>query len=319
MVKVRHLLWPVLVIGSFAFFSLWFSSVLRQDSNALMQPLVPLEAAFTQSQHHPTTNPILIWSDQTKYHFDGITAQSYLLIKLTKSQDHKYQATILAQKQASQPLSIASLTKIMTAWLVLDKYDLDESIIISLKAAQTGEASMNLKAGQSYTVRELLWGLLLNSANDAAEALAGHWPNGRDGFISTMNQYAKKLNLTATHFVNPSGLDEDDGRYNTASSRDLAILSSYVYFNYPLFRQIVGSQSYLLSGVGHPQRRLYNKMGLAKTYPGIVGIKSGNSQTAQMTVVELLKKGNDYYMLILLGSLHPKKEVRYIFNTLFGT
>ncbi len=257
------------------------------------------------------------WSLQPKYNFDSLTAKSYLLVKVDDFLSDKPNFRILAQREIYKPRSIASLTKIMTALIVLSEYDLNNEIIITDEVSQIGEASMHLKTGEIYTVKELLWGMLLLSANDASEALARNYPAGRIAFIQAMNDYATELNLSRTHFVNPSGLDEDDGGYNRSTALDLVVLGWRAYYKFPLFRQIVGQHSYRLRSKLHPDKLLINKMGLDKTYPGIIGIKAGNSGSAGLTVVELLKKGNDYYIVVLLDSLHPQKEVKQIFDTVF--
>lgn len=291
--------------------------VRSNDQKELSKPLV-IDLQPTGYQPDLESKFKYHWSLQPRYNFDDLTAKSYLLAKADDFLSDKPNFRILANRDIQTPRSIASLTKIMTALVVLSEYDLDQEIIITDEVSQIGEASMNLKTGEIYTVKELLWGMLLLSANDASEALARNHPTGRQGFIQAMNDYADKLNLSRTHFVNPSGLDEDDGSYNQSSALDLIILSWHTYYKFPLFRQIVGQRQHRLSSKLHADKLLINKMGLDKTYPGIVGIKAGNSDTAGLTVVELLKKGQDYYLVVLLDSLHPQKEVKQIFETVFG-
>jgi len=195
----------------------------------------------------------------------------------------------------------------------------NQTVVITPKITETEGASMHLKTGETYTVKELLWGLILVSANDAAEAIASAWPTGRDGFIQTMNDYSQNLNLSCTRFINPSGLDEDDMSHNISCANDLARLTWYTYLKQPFLRQVTRTKTKTLTSSTHHPITLYNKMGLDQTYPGMIGVKSGNSDTANMTVIELLKRNNSYYLLILLDTLHPKNDVKNTFNYLFKT
>lgn len=147
--------------------------------------------------------------------------------------------TIFA-KNADLRLPMASTTKIMTAIIAIENCrDMDTAFEITAECCEIEGSSMYLEAGESYTVRELITGLLLASGNDAAEALALICAGDREAFISMMNDKAHELRLSDTHFVNPSGLPADD-HYSTA--RDMAKLMQYCMQN-PVFAEISSLKS----------------------------------------------------------------------------
>ncbi len=311
---------PLTLTTSLILFILFFSplSPFFASSN-LYTPLIPITASV-KTTPLPTPTPLLNFTyQQPPINLPPLSSKSYLLIKFNRFYSASPTPQILAQLNPNTPTSIASLTKIMTALVVMDNMDLNQSVTITEPITQTEGASMHLQTGETYTVKELLWGLILKSANDAAEALAFAWPKGRSDFIHTMNQYAQRLNLNCTRFINPSGLDEDDMSHNISCATDLAVLTWYTYYKHPLFRQITKTKRITLTSPTHRTLTLYNKLGLDKTYPGLIGVKSGNSYTANLAVIELLKKNDAYYLLILLNTLHPKNDVKTVFNYLFNT
>ncbi len=142
---------------------------------------------------------------------------------------------MLFSKDPDKPHGMASTTKIMTALVALELYDPEAVVTVRPQWTQIEGSSIYLKPGEQVTVQTLLYGLLLESGNDAAEALAGMHPEGKPGFVHAMNAKASALGLTSTHFANPSGLDEED-HYTTA--RELALLACDA-MKEPVFSRIV--------------------------------------------------------------------------------
>ena len=132
---------------------------------------------------------------------------------------HAESGAVLAEKNADTPMLIASTTKLMTALTALDLASPERSVTVQSKWTTVEGSSMYLRAGESYTLRELLEGLLLASGNDAALAIAGSL--GGDAFIEQMNRKAEELGLTGSYFANPHGLDADGHR---ASAHDLGLI-----------------------------------------------------------------------------------------------
>jgi len=171
----------------------------------------------------------------------------------------------------------ASLTKMMTALLVVEHGNLAPEVTVSKRAAAVGETTMNLAAGESITLERLLWGALVNSANDASVACAEAVAGSVEAFVALMNKRAAELGMEGTHFTNPSGLHNDQ-HYSTA--RDLAILSIHVMGRAEL-RPIVRTKQAVVPWPGRPySRTLRNRNQLLAKWAECDGIKTGYTREA---------------------------------------
>lgn len=224
--------------------------------------------------------------------------------------------TILYGKNENTRRKMASTTKIMTAIIIIENCNLDETIEISKKAAGTGGSRLGLKTGDKITIRDLLYGLMLRSGNDAAVALAEHTSGNVENFTELMNQKSVNLGLTNTHFETPHGLDSDE-HYTTAY--ELAILSNYA-LNNKIFVQIVGTKSYTVTINGYP-KQLSNTNELLGNFNGIYGIKTGFTNGANRCLVTACKRGNMDIICVVLGADTKKfrtqdsiKLINYIFD-----
>ncbi|HEV8059529.1 MAG TPA: cellulase family glycosylhydrolase [Gemmataceae bacterium] len=215
----------------------------------------------------------------------------------------------------AEPRAIASTTKIMTAFLALQLAEknpavLDEKITFSERAASIRGSSSKLRAGESLPVRELMYGMLLPSGNDAAVAMAEHFgprfPVGAAGeddavkrFVAEMNRRAKSMNLAETTFRDPNGLAR-----NMSSARDLATLTSLALKNQP-FREYVKARTheYEVTGPDGAKRRLSwkNTNQLLGT-EGYDGVKTGTTNAAGSCLVASGRKGKDHLIVVVLGS-----------------
>jgi D-alanyl-D-alanine carboxypeptidase len=200
----------------------------------------------------------------------AVSAQSAILIEADSG-------AVLWQKNADDPMLIASTTKIMTALVVLEQCD-DLDQVVTVEAAWTGieGSSMYLQPGQELTVRELLYGLLLASGNDAAVALACVTAGDVESFAALMNDKAQALGCENSHFVNPNGLDAE-GHY--ASARDLATITQAA-LTYDSFVEIVSTQA---KTVGNETYTNHNR--LLRECPGVFGVKTGYTQAAGRSLV----------------------------------
>src|ERR671935_500682 len=152
---------------------------------------------------------------------------------------------VLLAHDSRQRVAIASITKLMTVLLTLEHAHLNDVVTVSPEAAEVGESSANLQAGDRLTVRELLEAALIQSANDAADALADYVGHGSETrFVAMMNARARRLGLHDTHYVRPDGLDAS-GHYSSA--HDVTFLAR-VLMHYPVVRQIVRRRSAAISG-----------------------------------------------------------------------
>ena len=144
---------------------------------------------------------------------------------------------VLYEKNANARMLIASTTKIMTALVALEQCDLNDTVKVTAEMANVEGSSMYLQAGETYTLRELLYGLILASGNDAATAIALHTAGSIQGFAERMNQKARELGLENTHFENPHGLD---GAAHYSTALDMARLMDYAMSRSD-FAEIAGS------------------------------------------------------------------------------
>jgi D-alanyl-D-alanine carboxypeptidase (penicillin-binding protein 5/6) len=181
-------------------------------------------------------------------------------------------------------MPLASTAKLTTAMVALDHISPDSTVIVPGTATTVEPNVMGLSAGEELTVRELLYGLLLDSGNDAAETLAVTTvAGGREAFVRAMNVKAAALGLTDTHFVNPSGLD-DPGQYSSA--HDLALTAAYLYQQYPVLARVVSTkQETLPYSSKHKAFFPTNLDKLLWTYPGAIGFKTGLTDAAGQVFV----------------------------------
>jgi serine-type D-Ala-D-Ala carboxypeptidase (penicillin-binding protein 5/6) len=180
---------------------------------------------------------------------------------------------VLARHNARERVPIASITKLMTVLVALDHLRLDDVVTVDRQAAAVGESTINLQPGERLTVRELVEGALIQSANDAAVALAVAAGGGSEtAFVALMNRKARALGLTDTHFVNPDGLDAA-GHYSSA--RDVTRLARAA-MRIPVVRETVRRTSAEISG----GRVLHTWNDLLATFPHLLGVKTGHTSGA---------------------------------------
>ena len=224
--------------------------------------------------------------------------------------------TVLYGKNEYNKVKMASTTKIMTATIIIENCNLEETVEISKKAANTGGSRLGLKTGDKITIKDLLYGLMLRSGNDAAVALAETCAGSIVAFSNLMNKKANELGLVNTHFESPHGLDSD-GHYTTAY--ELALLSDYALKN-KTFLQIVGTSNYTITINGYP-KSLTNTNELLGNLNGVYGIKTGFTNGANRCLVTACKRNDMDIICVVLGCDTKKfrtsdsiKLIEYAFN-----
>lgn len=201
--------------------------------------------------------------------------------------------------------AMASTTKIMTTIVILEKADLNETVTVSVKAGGTGGSRLGLKRGDKTSVKDLLYGLMLRSGNDAAVALAEHVGGSVKEFAELMNEKAAELGLTNTHFVTPHGLD-DPNHYTTAL--ELAKLTDYAMDN-ETFAKIVGTKSTTIY-INNQPRQINNTNELLGVLNGVVGVKTGFTNNAGRCLVTETKRNNMDIITIVLGADTKKDRTK---------
>ncbi len=195
-------------------------------------------------------------------------AAAYALIEFTTG-------TMIAGQNCDMPLPMASTTKIMTALIVAERCRLDELVEVDDSAIGTEGSSMYLQKGESIKVRDLLYGLMLASGNDAAVALACHTAGSVEAFAELMNERAERLGLKNTHFVTPNGLT---AKGHATTAYELCLLTREALRNQEL-RAIFSTQYYTTES-GAYTRTFKNKNALLWDYDGAIGVKTGYTEAA---------------------------------------
>ena len=198
---------------------------------------------------------------------------------------------VLWQKNAHQRRAMASTTKIMTGLLAIESGRLDETVTISKRAASIGEASIFLKEGEKLTLRELTYGVLLSSGNDASTAVAEFLAGSEPKFVELMNQRAQELGLKNTNFTNPHGLPAEN-HYSTAY--DMAMLLRVASAN-PAWSQIAETKWKKISMMGKPEgRTLRNHNKLLWNVPHATGGKTGYTNAAGRCFIGSARKNGRF-------------------------
>ena len=193
--------------------------------------------------------------------------------------------TFVYEKDSNKRLPMASTTKIMTALLAIELLDLDQSVVIPAEATGIEGSSVYLKAGDEITVRDLVYSVLLQSANDASTALAILISGDVASFASLMNETARQIGLTDTNYENPHGLDSGE-HYTTA--HDLALLASVALKN-EAFEKITSTYKHTFA-ISETLRTVVNHNKLLKRYKGCIGVKTGYTDKSGRCLVSAAER-----------------------------
>ncbi len=223
---------------------------------------------------------------------DSISAKAYLLMDAATGK-------VLAAKNETQRLPIASTTKIMTALLALEQPNVKERFCVDADTIRVEGSSMGLLPGDEVSLYDLAGGMLSASGNDAANAAAVRIGGDLSSFAQMMNDRAASLSMEDTHFVTPSGL-HDDEHYSTA--KDLALLAREALQN-PMFRSLC-SQSHVTLYYGNPPyyRTLMNHNRLLSSYEGCIGVKTGYTKTAGRCLVSAAERDGVTLICVTLSA-----------------
>jgi serine-type D-Ala-D-Ala carboxypeptidase (penicillin-binding protein 5/6) len=218
----------------------------------------------------------------------AVSARAYFVVNPATGE-------VLAQKRAWTRVPIASITKLMTVIVTLDHAKWNDVVRVQREAAQVGESTINLRAGERITVGDLVKGALIQSANDAADALADYVGHGDEGaFVQMMNAKAAELGLARTHFARPDGLDAR-GHYSTAL--DVTRLAEQAMRD-PRIRAVVRQRTASISG----GRKLHTWNDLLGVFGGLYGVKTGHTSAAGWCEVAAVRRNGATLYTTVLGS-----------------
>jgi D-alanyl-D-alanine carboxypeptidase (penicillin-binding protein 5/6) len=214
---------------------------------------------------------------------------------------------VLLSHAGNRRLPIASTTKLMTAYVALKEMPLDKIVRAAPYEAEFGESLMGLRTGQKISVRDLLYGLILRSGDDAANTLALRAAGSIPKFVGQMNRYAAALGLSNTHYANPVGLDQ---KGNYSSALDLMTLTRHL-LAIPAFAKIADSREAELRSVT-PKRRIETINELLEDAPWVTGVKTGHTWGAAYVLVGSGRKGGTELISVAIGA--PTDEARFADN-----
>jgi hypothetical protein len=243
-----------------------------------------------------------------------VRAKSAYLLDATRG-------TPMFQKFPTERRHMASTAKLMTGLLAAESGRLDELATVSRRAASVGETSMGLVEGEQVSVLDLLYGLMLNSANDAAIVLAEHLSGSVESFAELMNVRAATLGLTDTRYANPHGLDhaQFSSLVHYSSARDLALLCAAAMAN-PVFARAAGTTMRDVPGrPGTPPHRLRHTLTAIWWYPGVLGGKTGWTGRAGQVRVVAAERGGLRLVAVVMDSPDEVGEIRELLDYGFAS
>ena len=223
---------------------------------------------------------------------NAISASSYIVMDSDSNR-------VLEGSNINEQRLIASITKIMTAIVTIENGNLDDKINVDERVLKAYGSAIYIEVGEEITLEDLLYGLMLRSGNDAALIIKNYFEDKKIDIVKLMNEKAKELKMENTVFLNPHGLEEDDGSGNMSTSYDMALLMSYAMKN-KTFKKITSTDNY----VAKTDKKTYtwkNKNKLLKMYKYCNGGKTGFTKKAKRTLVTTATKDNKNLIIVTLN------------------
>lgn len=210
---------------------------------------------------------------------------------------------------------IASITKIMTAIVTIEYADLDTVVTVGEEVLSAYGSAIYIEVGEKLTLRDLLYGLMLRSGNDAAVVIAINVAGSMDNFAMFMNEMANKIGMDDTYFYNAHGLEEDDGEGNTSTAYDMAILTKYA-MNNETFREIFGAKEYKVK-TNYKTYLWISKNKLIHNYDFITGGKTGYTEKARRTLVTTGSSNNINLVIVTLNDSNDFADHLTLYEEIF--
>lgn len=239
---------------------------------------------------------------------EEITADHYIVLDIDSG-------AVLLEKESTVSAYPASTTKIMTALVAKENYDLDHLLEVRAESLKE-DNKLGFRAGEKVRVADLLRAALISSSNEATEILADGLGGGREEFVDLMNQKARDLNLDQTLFINPSGLDNEN-IYSTA--RDLSILARELIKD-DYLKGVVGIKEYSFNDIdGIITHSLYNTNKLLHDIPEVTGVKTGTTDGAGQVLITLIERDNSRVLIVIMGSNNRYLDTTQIIDWIFSS
>lgn len=240
-----------------------------------------------------------------------LQVQSYSVFAATESRAEcvieQSSRRVLYQKNAEERLPMASTTKILTAIIILEDCKLDEIVTVPKQAELAGGSSVYLREGDTLSIKDLLYGLMLRSGNDCAVTLAMHHSGSCDAFAQVMNERAVRMGAEHSHFTNPNGMPDE---YHNTTASDLAFISAYAMEN-ETFREIVSCKFYEARGWKNKNKMLYE-------YDGAIGIKTGFTMRAGRCLVTAAVRNGMTLICVVINSPQMYERTTELIDDSYG-
>lgn len=239
----------------------------------------------------------------------GISASSYIVMDMDSGR-------VLEGSNTSKESLIASTTKILTAITAIEYGDLESVVRINQDVLKAYGSGIYVQVGEELTLDDLLYGLMLRSGNDAALAIASHVAGSKESFVYLMNEMAKSIGMEHSSFVNPSGLEENDGSANLSTVYDMAILTQYAMRNED-YRRYVSTKEITVKSSMKTYKWL-NKNKLLRNYAYCTGGKTGFTEKARRTLVTTASKNEMSLVVVTFNDGNDFSDHQELYEKYFN-
>ena len=238
-----------------------------------------------------------------------ISASSYLVMDMDSGR-------VMEGSNTNKVSLIASVTKILTAITAIEHGNLEDVVKIDDSILKSYGSGIYVQVGEELTLDDLLYGLMLRSGNDAALAIASYVGDSVDNFVFMMNETAKRIGMKDSYFVNPSGLEENDGSANKSTVYDMAILTRYA-MNNKHYRRIVGTKEIIVKS-SYKTYKWINKNKLLSSYEYCNGGKTGFTKRAHRTLVTTASKNNMNLIIVTFNDGNDFNDHKSLYEKYFN-
>ncbi len=238
----------------------------------------------------------------------AISASSYIAYDLDND-------IVYYEKNVDDKRLIASITKILTAIVTIENVDINKNVEVGEEVLKAYGSAVYIEVGEKLTIKDLLYGLMLRSGNDAAIVLAKNVAGSNDNFAKLMNKLATDIGMKNSYFINPHGLEDNDGNGNISTAKDMALLTRYAMKN-KVFREIFGTKKYTVK-TNYKTYSWTNKNKLLLSEDYITGGKTGFTKKAHRTLVTTGSRNNINVVIVTLNDGNDFIDHKNMYEEIF--
>ncbi len=238
----------------------------------------------------------------------AISASSYIAYDLDND-------IVYYEKNVDDKRLIASITKILTAIVTIENIDINKNVLVGEEVLKAYGSAVYIEVGEKLTIKDLLYGLMLRSGNDAAIVLAKNVAGSSDNFAKLMNKLATDIGMKNSYFINPHGLEDNDGNGNISTAKDMALLTRYAMKN-KVFREIFGTKKYTVK-TNYKTYSWTNKNKLLLSEDYITGGKTGFTKKAHRTLVTTGSRNNINVVIVTLNDGNDFIDHKNMYEEIF--